>query len=114
MKNINALKNFKGNNIVKLGEKLLALKTNRPHENFFLDFNVQVKTDYGSWCLDTNHPKPFHRIGSVDNWRWDVAWHLAYLDKDTPNGWDEFIIQPHRHNNHYQIDVLLRQKTTHK
>ena len=114
MKNINALKNFKGNNIVELGEKLLALKTNRPGETFNVDFEVQVWNDNCLlWLPDTTHRENFRRIEStmVRNWKWDVAWHLAYLDKEFPNGWEEFRVQPYRHNNHYAVTVLLRQKT---
>ena len=119
MKNINALKKFKGNNIVELIERLQSLETTRPHEIFFIEFQVQVKADYGSWVYDHGnlanecriHDSHNDKAHSDWNWRDEVAKYLSRIDMDFAYEWDEFCVQTRRRRNLYVIDVFLRRKT---
>ena len=119
MKNINKLKNYSGDDIVELIERLKSIEPNRPNEIFFIDFQVQVKTDYGAWVFDGGNSVNEHRIhGSNDSaahegydWREEVYKYLAHVDMDFAYDWEGFEVKPRRHRNLYVIDVLLRRKS---
>ena len=119
MKNINKLKRCTGKDIVELIERLKSIEPNRPREIFFIDFQVQVKTDYGAWVFDSSNSANEHRIhGSHDSvanegydWREAVYKYLAHIDMDFAYDWEEFCVKTKRHANLYMIDVFLRRKS---
>ena len=117
MKNINALKKFKGNSIVELIKRLQSIETTRPDEFFYINFQIQVKTGEGVWHLDCDDWENVETIVSYNpledlNWREEVAKYLAHIDMDFAYEWDDFCVQTWRSGDVYDIDVFLRRKTT--
>ena len=116
MKNINALKHFKGNSIVELIERLQSLETTRPDEIFLMEFQVQVKAYYGSWFDDPGDAANHHIIAACRSdvdciWRDEVASYLSSIDMDFAYEWDDFCVKATRSRNLYMINVFLRRKT---